>query len=315
MKWLIGSILMLVVATAAFAGEDPYIAVVGNDSDADGFYFSPKYQQFLYDQALFSVPVCFGSFPIVTPQTRVGGLGCEQFRSNTPINQPEICDTLGVVNGVGDFVFSGQPNAVIRKQNAGYFEWYIRLPKKPDGEIGIAIQCGVLKPNAFAFEEFDSVLLCAAETGERIGTGFCTRDQVDPGINPILNGSLPKITAVAYPGPYAPVSFTPFHLTAFKNPSTYTLTTDATGAMLNNGSLQILDGTTNARVLLQSCMDKIVVAKIPVTDQVNAMGETEADLEAGDLIFVRLDIPISNTVDIYCNSQSVRLQGIGESPF
>jgi len=314
MKWLIGILLALVMVTAAFAGEDPYIAVVGNDSDADGFYFSPKYQQFLYDQALFSVPVCFGSFPIVTPQTRVGGLGCEQFRSNTPINQPEICDTLGVVNGVGDFIFSGQPNAVIRKQNAGYFEWFIRVPKKPDGEINIVIQCGVLKPNAFAFEEFDSVLLCAAETGERIGTGFCTRDQVDPPANPIINTSLPRITAIAYPGPYS-LGFAPFHLTAYKNPGTYALSVDPAGAMTNSTSLQVLDGTASSRVLLKSCMDKTVLAKIPVTDQINALGESESDLEAGDLIFVRLDIPINNTIDLYCHSQSVRLQGIGESPF
>jgi len=315
MKWLIASLLALTMVSAAFAGEDPYIAVVGNDVDANGFYFSPKYEQFLYDQDLFSVPVCFGTtFPLVTPQTRVGGAGCEQFRANSPINQPEICDTLGIVNGVGDFTFFGEPNAVIRKQNSGYFEWFIRLPKKPDGEINIVIQCGVLKPNAFAFEEFDSVLLCAAETGERIGTGFCTRDQVDAGVNPIINTSLPKITAIAYPGPYS-LGFAPFHLTAYKNPSNYVLTTNAAGAMQNNGSLQILDGSANSRILLKSCMDKTILAKIPVTDQVNAMGETEADLEAGDLIFVRLDVPINNTVDIYCHSQSARLQGIGESPF
>ncbi len=311
MKWLIGSLLVLVMVTAAFAGEDPYIAVVGNDIDADGFYFSPKYQQFLYDQTLFSVPVCFGNtFPVVTPQTRVGGAGCEQFRSNSPMNQPEICDTLGVVNGVGDFIFSGQPNAVVRKQNAGFFEWFIRLPKKPDGEINIVIQCGVLKPNAFAFEEFDSVLLCAAETGERIGTGFCTRDQVDPGVNPIINAALPTIFVNAHPGPYS-LGFGAFYLTAYKNPSAYTMA----DPMINNGNMQILDGSTNARVLLKTCMDKAILAKIPVTDQINALGETESDLEAGDLIFVRLDIPITNTVDIYCHAQSVRLQGIGESPF
>ena len=203
MKWLIGCLLALVMVSAAFAGEDPYIAIVGNDSGYNPFYFSQKHQQFLYDQTLFDVPVCFGSFPPVTTQTRVGGAGCEQFRSNTPMNQPEICDTTGVVNGVGDFSFYGEPNAVIRKQNAGYFEWWIRLPKKPNGQINIMVQCGILKPNTFAFEEFSAVELCAAETGERIGTGFCTQDQVAENVNPIVNSSLPKITAIAYPGPYS----------------------------------------------------------------------------------------------------------------
>ena len=42
-------------------------------------------------------PYVLAPFPPANSQTRVGGCGCEQFRSNTPINQPEICDTTGVV--------------------------------------------------------------------------------------------------------------------------------------------------------------------------------------------------------------------------
>ena len=327
MKWLIGCLLALVMVSAAFAGEDPYIAIVGNDAVtgvglgngvANPFYFSQKHQQFLYDQDLFNVPVCFGSFPLVTPQTRVGGLGCEQFRSNTPTNQPEICDSNGIViEGVGNdpdtFTFFGEPNAVIRKQNAGYFEWFIRLPKKPSGEINICIQCGVLKPNTFAFEQFDAIDLCAAETGERIGTGFCTRDQVAPGVNPIVAGALPTITAIAYPGPYS-LGFTPFNLTAYRNPSAYS-GENVNQPMTNTQSLQVLNGNADTRVLLKACMDKCIVAKIPVTGQTNAAAQTENDLEPGDLIYVRMDVPISNTVDIYCHSQSARLAGVGEAPF
>ena len=316
MKWLIGSLLALAMVSAAFAGEDPYIGIVGNDIAYNPFYFSQKHQQFLYDQTLFSVPVCFGSNPIVTPQTRVGGLGCEQFRANKPIDQPEICDSNGIVLGVGAFTFSGEPNAVVRKQNAGYYEWWVRLPKKPSGEINLVIQCGVLKPNTFAFEEFDSIMLCAAETGERIGTGFCTRNQVAPNVNPIVNSSLPRITAFAYPGPYALTQWRPFRLTAYKNPGTYNLSLNAAGtAMDNSAALQLLDGSTSARVLLKACMDKSIIAKIPVTGQVNALGDVEADLEPGDLIQVRMDIPANNTVDIYCHSQSLRLAGVGEAPF
>lgn len=304
----------LAAFTLAYAGEDPYVAVVGNDNLANRFYFSSQYDQFLHDQERFYVPVCWGTTPIVSPQTRVGRLGCEQFRTNKPLNQPEVCDSTGIVNGVGDFTFFGEPNAVIRKQNAGYFEWWVRLPKRPTGEINLVFQCGILKPNAFAFEEFNAVLLCAAETGERIGTGFCTRDRVDPGINPIIHASLPKITAIAYPGPYS-LGFEPFHLTAYKAPGSFALTTDTAGALTNGANLQVLDGSTNSRVLLKACVEKSVVVKIPVTDQVNVLGEIEADLEAGDLIQVRMDIPVNNTVDIYCNSQSLRLVGIGEDPY
>ena len=145
------------------------------------------------------------------------------------------------------------------------------------------IQCGVVKPNAFAVYDFDSVRLCAAETGERIGAGMCVRQEVDPGVSPVNNTALPKITAIAYPGPYN--DFTPFNLTAFKNPSAYTLTFDAiTQAMSNNGNSQVLDGSSNTRILLKTCMDKTIVTKLPVTGQINALGQAETDLEAGDLI-------------------------------
>ena len=324
MKWLIGFLLALFMVSAAFAGEDPYIAIVGNDcvQDIDSvnpdqpcvanpFYFSPKHEQFLYDQEDFDgkyAPVCFDDFPPVTPNTRVGDVGCEQFRSNKPINQPEICDTQGG---------RGEPNAVVLKQDAGFFEWFIRLPKAPSGEINICIQCGVLKPNTLQF----GVMLCAAETGERIGSGFCTRNQVRPGVNPIVQGALPKITAIAYPGPFSG-GFEPFHLTAYKNPGNYNLTTVSTinKAMKDSVALQVLDGSAAARVLLKSCMDKCVVVKIPVTGQINAFvpAETEADLEAGDLIYVRMDVPggaSGNTVDIYCHSQSAKIMGIGDTPF
>jgi hypothetical protein len=311
MKWLIGFLLALFMVSAAFAGEDPYIGIVGNDIEFNQFYFSEKHWQFLYDQDLDTwPPVCdpFSNFPLTDQYTRVGATGCEMFRSKGPTNQPEICDTLGG---------RGEPNALVRKQAEGFFEWFIRLPKMPSGEINICIQCGVLKPNTLR----EGVMLCAAETGERIGTGFCTRNQVDPGVNPIVATALPKITAMAYPGPWSN-GFTPFHLTAYKNPSSYALSlaSTTTKQLKDSVSLQVLDGSNGTRVLLKSCMDKCIVVKIPVDGQINAFvpPETEADLEAGDLIYVRMDIPggrTGNTVDIYCHSQSAKIMGIGESPF
>jgi hypothetical protein len=131
----------------------------------------------------------------------------------------------------------------------------------------------------------------------------------------VQNIALPKVTAVAYPGPNN-VAFAPFHLTAWKNPSAYTLAFDGvTFAMSNNTNSQVLDGSSNARILLKACMDKTIVNKLPVTGQINALGETENDLEAGDLIYVRMDVPRQGTTDVYCHAQSVRLAGVGESPF
>ena len=295
----------------------PYVAIVGNDTGYDGFYCSPKHQQFLFDQGpngiAASAPICIGGFPPVTQYTRVGGLGCEQFRSQTPPIQPEVCDTRGT-GRAPTFTTRGLSNAKTPAGNAGWYEWWIRLPEKPSGEINIVIECGVVKPNAFAVYDFDSVLLCAAETGERIGYGVCVRQEVDPGVSPVVNTALPKIKAVAYPGPYN--DFLPFNLTAWKNPSAYTLTFDpVTQAMANNGNSQVLDGSSNTRILLKTCMDKTVITKLPVTGQLNALGQAETDLEAGDLIYVRMDVPRQNTVDIYCHEESARLQGVGEAPF
>ncbi len=338
MKWLFVCLAVFLTVAPAMAGEDPYIAIVGNDcvpgvvnsltglcpgrdgapvndgvalGVADPFYFKPKHTQFMYNQTALAVPVCFGTVPAVTQFMRVPApavAGCESFFSQTPVIQREVCD-----EGLNPIV-SGLLNAKVSAGNAGFFEWWIRLPKKPSGEINIVIECGVLKPNTSFL--FDAIELCAAETGERIGAGFCTRQEIDPGNNPLIIAALPRVEAVAFPGPYN--TFAPFHLTAFKNPSSYTLSFDpVTGAMSNNTNSQILDGSTSARILLKACMDKTIVTKLPVTGQMNAFvpAETENDLEAGDLICVTMKVPRQNTVDVFCNAQSARLAGIGEFPF
>jgi hypothetical protein len=311
MKWLIACFAVLLIVAPALAGEDPYIAVVGNDINANPFYFSPKYLQFIYDQTLFGVPTTG-----------------EQFRAQMPVIQPEICDAKGLGSGPfkssPPFTFLGRTNSRVSQGNAGWYEWYIRLPTKIVGEINLVFQCGIIKPDTFANLGFQAVNYCAAETGERITPGFCAHQFVDPGKDPIVPSALPRITAIAFPGPYN--AFTPFYLTAYKNPGTYTHTFDtAKGAIKNDAAAQLLDGTTGTRILLKACMDKSVVAKIPVTGQLNAgappppiatdITDAETDLVEGDLIYVRMTVPRQNTVDIYCHDQSLRLMGIGEPAF
>jgi hypothetical protein len=354
MKWLLALLAVLCMVAPATAGEDPYIAIVGTDcvggsrnaygncpgtgsltsclsgvdingakvvGQANPWYFSSKYQQFMYnenDPATFAIPLSFGTFPTQNQYTRVGSPGTEMYRSQTANNQPEVCSTYPF-----DYCEPCLPhcgplsNSKTPAGNAGFYEWYIHLPKKPSGEINIVIQCGVLKPNALAFYPSwnpSAIELCAAETGEHIGAGMCVRQEVDPGVSPVKQTALPKITAMAYPGFYN-VDFTPFHLTAFKNPSSYVLAMNPVpGSMSNNANAQVLDGSTDARILLKACMDKSIVTKLPVTGEINALGETETDLVGGDIIYVRMDVPRQNTVDIYCHAQSVRVAGIGESP-
>jgi len=292
--------LSLLVVTSAMAGEDPYIAVVGNDILATSFYLSPKYEQFLLDQSVVGIPVTG-----------------ESFGTNAALIQPEICDTLGTTGGPLNeppFTFRGNFNGRVTAGNAGWYKWVIFLPKKPSGEINLCIQCGVIKPNAFKFEGFLSVLTCAAETGELLNQGgICARQMTSPGYNVLRPEALPLINAVASRGPHAATSWEPFHLTAFKNPGTYDGVFQ--GAMTNDDAKQVLDGSSAARILLKSCMDKCVVAKLPVTGQKNALGELENDLEPGDIITVSMAIPKANTVDIYCHAESLKVMGIGEDPF
>jgi hypothetical protein len=313
MKWFMAFLVALFMVSPALAGEDPYVAIVNNDILANPFYFSPKYLQWAYDQTVFAVPT-----------------SGEAFAAQMPLIQPEICDTKGSGTGpygsLPPFTFLGKANARVSQGNAGWFHWCIRLPKKPVGEINLVFQCGIIKPDTFANMAFQAVNYCAAETGERITAGFCAHQFVDPGVNPIVPAAQPRVTAIAIPGPYN--QFTPFYLTAYRNPGAYSINfVDTQGTPIpDDGVTQLLDGTTGARILLKSCMDKTVVAKIPVSGQVNAGAPTppitlpgitrvESDLVEGDLIFVRLYVPRQNTVDIYCHEQSLRLMGIGEAPF
>ena len=317
--WRVFLFLLLSVAmvTPALAGENPYIAIVGSDLSPNGFYISPKYLQFLKDEGSFltAEAMCFPTAE-----------DCERFSTRSAVNQPEICDLDGYSVGVHypTFVDRGERNAVTRGGSAGYYEWYIRLPQKPSGELNLVLQCGVLKPNAFSFMYYGAVELCAAETGERVGAGFCTRQEVDPGTNPLVASALPKVTAKAFPGKYN-YDFEPFNLTAFRNPGNYNpfsagagpfvmIEPGPAGSMVNGTAAQILNGTdAGTRIVLKSCMDNTITTKLPVTGQINAAGDVEWDLEYGDLIYVRLDIPRANTVDIYCHKQSLKVMGIGET--
>jgi len=344
MKWMIACLLALFLVTPALAGEDPYIGIVGNDADFNPFYWSPKHTNFLFDEAavLGLPPTTLERFVFL----------------NGPVSKPEFCDPLGT--GLGN------PNGKVGAGNKGYFQWVIRLPKKPTGEINICLECAVLKPNTDVFGPA-AIELCAAETGERLGFGFCTRNfEPFAGADPIVPAALPTLTAIAFPGPFN--FFPPFYLTAYKNPGSYKLPFwSLNGQLKSGGDSQTIDGSVNARILLKACMDKCVIVKIPTDGQVNAgpgldpyvtpctpasvgqvagascvrpldlppglgldfntkagianpatsfigIGRQETTLVEGDLIYIRLSVPNTNTVDIFCHEESASLRGVGENP-
>src|SRR3989304_1011068 len=313
-------------------GEEPYKAAVWNDSSIPGFYISPKVYQFMHpntDYYAQCTDILFKGDPRITvpPCVPFGtAFQCpsacrERFKSKTAASQPEVCCTSKTVDDTFDQNFVHCPDtgnnphppvktAMTSKGNAGWYEWTIALPKKPVTELNIEIECGVLKPNSWALLDYESIELCAAVTGEQIGPN-CTRI---PGTY-LLTSALPRLEVIAHPG--CNNDFTPFHLTSYRNPSTYAITgaTDPqcpSGSCLNDStSLKVLDGTVGSRIALKACMEKTILVKWPKEGEVNELGEEEAALEAGDLIKVRMAVPNANTVDVYCSQYSVTIGGIG----
>jgi hypothetical protein len=305
---LLTILLAMVFVVPAFAGQEPYkAAVCEDDAPALAFYLSPKVYQFTHADTCYYDNVLYTLCPLpgqIVPSACVPDGVCyqcpslcqESFDSKTGVTEPELCNLA---------LTTPDQTALTSKGNSGWYEWVIALPKKPEGEMNLEIECAVLKP-----DETD-ILNCAAETGEIVDTS-CTRI---PGTY-LKQTALPTITAKAYPG--GQNDFTPFNLTAYKNPSNYSITPRQgagaahPGALVNSKSLQVLDGTPAARIALKACMEKTVLIKWPVEGEQNVLGQFEANLEAGDLIKVRMFIPTANTVDVYCGQYSLTIGGIGE---
>ena len=290
-------IAVVALSGTAFAGQEPYIATVGDDTTIPPFYISPKHQQFLHPN----------TDPAYFP---------ERFAHRFNADDPEVCHSLmAQTTGNTEAVQLVKPfrtnlNVLTPHNNDGFYSWTVVLPKKPRGNLNLVIQCGILKPEAFQFLGYEAIQACAGETGERIGPGFCSRKLDLPGRNPVRPDWIPRIEATAYAGPFN--SFDPFTLTAYRNPGAYSFRKGAGGALLNDAAKQVLDGSSRSKIVLKACMDKSILVKIPVTGQINALGQVEEDLEAGDAIFVHMEVPRGHSMDVYCHAQSLRVQGLGD---
>jgi hypothetical protein len=311
----------MVFVVPAFAGEEPYKAAVWNDDAIPYFHISPKVYQFTHGNTAYYEgcdDVLFVPDPRITSDCEPFGSGflcpsacTESFKYQaSAVDQPEVCcaaynsgSAAVPVIKCPDTEWWGR-TALISAGNAGWYEWTIALPKKPEGELNLEMQCGVLKPNSWSFAQYNAINICAAVTGEPVGPN-CTRVTGAP----LITSGLPRLEVIAHPG--CNNDFEPFHMTAYKNPGQYAVT-NASGHLTNSTSLQVLDGTVGSRIALKACLEKTVLVKWPKAGLVNVLGEREAALEAGDLIKVRMKVPAGNTVDLYCGKYSVTIGGIGE---
>jgi hypothetical protein len=306
----------IIMPVPVFADEEPYVAVINEDTDIPHYYISEIQQQFLhaytdyYSECTDFLPQ---GDPRISPDCVAVSNGnayicpsaCrELFTSASAIDQIEVCCDRS------EMLCPAIKTSLTAAGNSGWYEWIIALPKKPEGELNIVIECGVLKKDSWHVFHYDAINHCAAETGEQVGPN-CTRI-AESLLSP---GALPTIEAIAYPG--CMNDFEPFHLTAYMNPGSYTqprplfYLNPVFRNLKNINPFQVLDGSVSSRIALKACMDKTIMVKWPVEGQLNELRETEANLEAGDLIKVRMEIPIRNTVDIYCHKYSVKIGGIG----
>jgi len=282
------------ITGTALAGQEPYVATVGQDSgDSDGlftnpadpkrqlsFYVSPKIWQFTQHDCTPDGATAGEFFASYVGQNATG--------AQRAITQPEICDTAGQT--FGGFVFRGNWNARVTAGNPGSYRWRIIFPKKPNGPINLVLQCGILKKQAFSSSGFGfhAVKQCAGYTGEKT---VAPCGSLQEPVGSITPGRLPTLTAVAL------TSFGSVPLYADPNPGTY-----------GNGGVALTPGSTgysalHTRIALKACQDKTIILRLP---------QDPYFLEQGDSIEVTLNVPSSNDVDIYCHRDSLKVQGIGE---
>ena len=181
-----------------------------------------------------------------------------------------------------DPCFPGYLSHFITAWNGGWFEWQIMLQKKPDTDLDINIRDCVLKMNSFTpfgDEPFEG----ASQTGRYImpwGQSFWLLD------------SNPRITVKAYPGEYG--NITP-------------------GA--------ILDCRTTPGLFLYPLDQKLYTSKalweesivvvMPEDGVPSLSGCVLRRLEAGDMIRIRVDVPTTNTVDLYYGEDNVVVKYVG----
>jgi hypothetical protein len=311
----VGVSLAIGAASTSWAGQEPYVGVVGADIEMNTYYLEPKLWRWLHSESTHDDP---WAWDVTQDQERFTYSGISDDE------HPEVC-----IQAEGDFGPSNTDGHTweytdtvwLQHEKAGQYKWRINLPKTPNGNINIVVQCGLLKANAYS----DAVQTgyperamddCAGETGEVQGTGDCTRRLDQPNTQVMNLQALPMVTAIAYPDPDR-TDAPPFNLTSFKTPSYYALgfKTDAAGEKSLKpiqGSHVILNGKREARIALKACQPETMFVKIPVTGQINGLGQEEVDLLQGDEIEVTLDFPRGHTMDVYCNQYSVKLMGLGQ---
>jgi len=299
-KIIICLIAVALMATPAFAGNDPEFDAVGCDSTN---FFNDWIKRMVVCCNLATMPEGGPNAGLVVPVndysdwwncpqkawgkcSKTGGVNgvdvYEDFETTAGMLFPDPCfdgEFMGY-DMAGYAKYGTYASALTDAFNEAIYKWRIILQKKPESDIDLNIVDCVLKHN-----EFD---IC--EQAEQTGR------YMDPQLGRFFVPSAnPLITVRAYPGPYATPGFPEEGVTL-----------DAR-QMPGLGRICLENACYTSKALWE---EGLVIA-MPETGTTNSCGDTMYNLKQGDAIEVTVTIPPNNTVDIYYGPDNVILKYIG----
>jgi hypothetical protein len=184
-----------------------------------------------------------------------------------------------------DPCFPGYFSHVTDAGNGSQYNWWIILQMKPESDLDLNIYDCVTKSDATLIYGDKAIWVAAQQTG-RIQTTWGDRF--------FVRYANPRVTVVAYPGPYAAPGFLqPMTMSARKQPSLYTTR------------------LSNALYTSKALFDESIVIVMPDDGCLLDCGDEAWELRGGDQIRVTIDVPGTNTADIYYGKDNVILKYIG----
>lgn len=184
-----------------------------------------------------------------------------------------------------DICFPGYQSHLTTAGNSGEYSWQIVIQKKPDTDLDINIRDCVVKMNSqtpFGSNPFEG----ASQTGRYIMPNGQVLWMLD---------SNPRVTATAFPGPYATNGFP--------------------------GSGFVLDARTTPDLMVVPLLERLFTSKgvweesivvvMPETGGVNALGNPTYRLKQGDYIKIDIALPSLNTVDARYGADNVSIKYVG----
>ena len=176
------------------------------------------------------------------------------------------------------FTYNGDYDSALTKAgSAGQYVWDIVLQMQPDSDINLEIHACVLK------HDYTDIWTSPWQTG---------RDRLVPTNQRVfVIPANPMVTVQAFPGPYASPGFSePFYLMGRVSPS--------------------MDPVILYAVYYssKSLWTETILIALPETGDSNTSEKPMHALKGGDIIRVRIDIPIDNTADVRYGQDSVILK-------